>query len=549
MKRTVVSFIIRPLLILVIDTAITLCAAAQTYTVTLDKQGGTGGTDQVTATLHYPLPFATAPAKENFVFAGYYDATEGGTQYYTSAMAGTRDWDKEANTTLYARWITLPASFSWGNAYGNNWLSTPKNQGGCGACWAFSLAASYEARKRIIENNPSLMIDLSEQHMVSCWAGNCNGGGTAEHLNRFRDEGVPDEACFPYASSTGTPPPCSSGCADWATRAYRIDRWTALSNATAVQIKNQIIVNGPVYALMDLYSDLYSYSSGVYVRSSGTPLGTKAVIIYGWDDANDCWLVVNTWGTSWGETGPGGTRGFFRVKITGNNCNFAKLVYVLTPKRNPVLIFSTPATQSTNILFTKIEETQAQLTWTPGNGMGRAVFLKQASSGTPAPVNFTTYIAVSSFGSGSQIGTTGWYCVYNGTGSSVTITGITPDVSYTAMVCEYNGIPGKEQYNSSTDTGNPVSFTVTNIGDFVTGISGIRIYPQPFSERLTIENASDLKLVTITNLSGQKIRSVKNNGAGTITIPADNIGAGVFILNMQKADGRQEARLIIKTNR
>jgi hypothetical protein len=42
------------------------------------------------------------------------------------------------------------------------------------------------------------------------------------------------------------------------------------------------------------------------------------------------------------------------------------------------------------------------------------VFMAKATAGSPLPVNVTSYTANASFGSGTQIGTSGWYCVYNG---------------------------------------------------------------------------------------------------------------------------------------
>jgi len=80
-----------------------------TYTVTLNPNGGTGGTASVSATYGNPMPAATAPTRSGYTFAGYYDtsATSGGTQYYTSTMSSTQNWDKTTAATLYARWTTV----------------------------------------------------------------------------------------------------------------------------------------------------------------------------------------------------------------------------------------------------------------------------------------------------------------------------------------------------------------------------------------------------------------------------------------------------------
>jgi uncharacterized repeat protein (TIGR02543 family) len=96
----------------------TLCAqwTANTYTVTLNKCNGTGGSSSKTATYGSAMPAITPPSLTGYTFKGYYDtsATSGGTQYYTTSGASARKWDKASNTTLYARWAanTYNVSFS-----------------------------------------------------------------------------------------------------------------------------------------------------------------------------------------------------------------------------------------------------------------------------------------------------------------------------------------------------------------------------------------------------------------------------------------------------
>jgi uncharacterized repeat protein (TIGR02543 family) len=77
---------------------------ANSYTITFDKQSGTGGSASVTATYGSAMPAATAPARTGYTFTGYWDATSGGNQYYSNTMTSVRNWDKAVNATLYARW-------------------------------------------------------------------------------------------------------------------------------------------------------------------------------------------------------------------------------------------------------------------------------------------------------------------------------------------------------------------------------------------------------------------------------------------------------------
>ena len=104
---------------------------ANTYTVTLDQQSGSGGTTSVTATYDADMPTVTMPTRDGFTFGGYYTAVNGGgTQYYDESGASARNWDKANDTTtLYAKWTA--ASF----------IVTLDRQGGSGG--TESVTATY----------------------------------------------------------------------------------------------------------------------------------------------------------------------------------------------------------------------------------------------------------------------------------------------------------------------------------------------------------------------------------------------------------------------
>jgi hypothetical protein len=124
----------------------------------------------------------------------------------------------------------------------------------------------------------------------------------------------------------------------------------------------------------------------------------------------------------------------------------------------------TPATQTSNITFNTVSGTSLKGAWTNGTGSKRLVFAKTGSSGTAEPQNATTYTANATFGSGTQIGSTGWYCVYNGTGNEFTVSGLTKNTSYIFQVFEYNGYSGSEQYLTSSASNNPNTLS-TNSSD------------------------------------------------------------------------------------
>ncbi|MDX9893099.1 MAG: choice-of-anchor Q domain-containing protein [Patescibacteria group bacterium] len=142
------------------------------------------------------------------------------------------------------------------------------------------------------------------------------------------------------------------------------------------------------------------------------------------------------------------------------------------PNTTTTLIFTAPTVQAHTLSFSSISNSRLSVSWSNGNGEARAVFIKQAATGTAIPVDATTYSANAALGSGDQIGESGWYAVYNGTGTSVTITGLLPETDYIIQVFEYNGSAGTELYLSNTASSNPNS-QATNASptgdDFETG--------------------------------------------------------------------------------
>ena len=77
------------------------------WSITLNQNGGSGGSISTTATFGQPMPKIKIPTKAGYTFSGYFDTDSsiGGTQYYTAIGTSARNWDKSEDTTLYARWI------------------------------------------------------------------------------------------------------------------------------------------------------------------------------------------------------------------------------------------------------------------------------------------------------------------------------------------------------------------------------------------------------------------------------------------------------------
>lgn len=78
------------------------------YTVTFDKNGGSGGSDFVYAEYNNPMPDAEKPELRGYKFNGYFTSLDNeGIRYYDEFMSGCRLWDKEQNATLIAKWTEM----------------------------------------------------------------------------------------------------------------------------------------------------------------------------------------------------------------------------------------------------------------------------------------------------------------------------------------------------------------------------------------------------------------------------------------------------------
>lgn len=119
----------------------------------------------------------------------------------------------------------------------------------------------------------------------------------------------------------------------------------------------------------------------------------------------------------------------------------------------PVGSIVAPTTQATNVVFTSVGQTGFTAGWTNGNGSGRLVKINTTNSFTAT--DGTTYTASSTYGgSGEQ-------AIYDGTGTSVAVTGLDAGTTYYVKVFEYNGSGTGIKYLTANGTNNPNSQATT----------------------------------------------------------------------------------------
>ena len=204
---------------------------------------------------------------------------------------------------------TLPSRWDWRD-YGK--VTSVKNQGSCGSCYAFAAIANIESE--ILMDNAATLPnpDYSENNAKECiWEaihtsslGSCHGGNYEMLVNLFSQKGIVLESCDPYVASDVS---CKGTCPYQKT----LLGWKAISGDSVpdtTTLKEYIYASAsPIYT--SLYGPALSGYSGTTIYYPGNFEPTHAVLIVGWDDnlthtgGKGGWIVKNSWGSSWGKNG------------------------------------------------------------------------------------------------------------------------------------------------------------------------------------------------------------------------------------------------------
>ncbi len=119
-----------------------------------------------------------------------------------------------------------------------------------------------------------------------------------------------------------------------------------------------------------------------------------------------------------------------------------------------------PTVHASNLSVTDKYCNTATISWDSGNGDGRIIFVSDSFAVDTFPTDYQKYNADSEYGKGTKLrrSTT----VYDGSGSSITLTGLKKGTKYFVAIYEYNDNSGNYEYYTSSGYGT-VNFTTESI--------------------------------------------------------------------------------------
>jgi len=191
---------------------------------------------------------------------------------------------------------TAPDAVDWRQQGAVNGV---KNQGQCGSCWAFSAVCALEGQWAIHQGS---LPDCAEQQLVSCDPSShgCSGGWPSKSYNYIAGQGsrgIVSQSAYPYTAS-------DSSCNVPSSPAAATCSGPRSVGASEGALQEAVGNVGPISICLCASSSAFGqYSGGIFDDPScGTSIN-HAVACVGYDTNQNYWIVRNSWGTSWGESG------------------------------------------------------------------------------------------------------------------------------------------------------------------------------------------------------------------------------------------------------
>merc|ERR1711874_281997 len=205
----------------------------------------------------------------------------------------------------------LPESVDWRE---QGVISSVRDQGMCGSCWAFAPTSAMASYAKIGDMDHGLL-ELSPQHIVSCapnplkcgGTGGCSGSIEPLAYTYASLFGVVTEDEYPYESDYGQNDDVCKFDATQTDVSVMTMGWQTLPHNDMLAVMDHLANKGPLSASVAA-SSWGLYFGGVFDGCDYDQdiVVNHAVLLVGYgSDATDgdYWLIKNSWGTGWGEAG------------------------------------------------------------------------------------------------------------------------------------------------------------------------------------------------------------------------------------------------------
>lgn len=192
---------------------------------------------------------------------------------------------------------TIPNSIDWRE---KGAVTQIKDQGSCGACWAFASTGAIEGINKIATGS---LVSLSEQELVDCdrtYNNGCSGGLMDYAYNWvLKNHGIDTEEDYPYRSAERS---CIKNKLN--NRVVTIDGYTDVPPLNE-KLLLQAVASQPVsVGICGSERTFQLYSKGIFNGPCSTSLDHAVLIVgYGSENGVDYWILKNSWGTNWGMDG------------------------------------------------------------------------------------------------------------------------------------------------------------------------------------------------------------------------------------------------------